>query len=340
MCALSMPRWSRSCLACSAPSSMLSVGLVERAAVVSGPVVADELVVVQQRRVEAHRRDQAVGDVGAVDAQHRLAGAEHGVLQRGVADLRRPVVRRPSSPGRGRACWCSCLGTSRSSTTSSRYGPSWSSMARSAGSTSPGLLDLHRGHAERAGQRDEVDAAARARRRTAGTRRPAASPAPPLVVAPVLHQVLLEQPVAGVVADHELRADPVVRRGPQRLVRVHRAAVAGEARRRSGRDGRASRRPHRGCPTPSVPPGVWKKCPGRLGVTHRVSSGELVSASSKTMASGGSSSASRAATADIRSGVSSRRVLVGLRAPARGPARCRRRAAAPAAPPRCAGRRS
>src|SRR5581483_11014479 len=66
--------------------------LLERATVVASPIVANELILLEERRVESQRRDQAVGDAGTVNTQNRLTVPQHRIAQLGVADLRPLIV--------------------------------------------------------------------------------------------------------------------------------------------------------------------------------------------------------------------------------------------------------
>ena len=119
------------------------------AAVVASAVIADQLVVVEQRREEAQRRDQAVGDAGAVDAQHRLALAEHRVAELRIADLHPLIEFDIPFPAEIDGVFGHCRRSARLSvqrlTRSSRIrsirnGPSCASIAAIAPAISPGCV--------------------------------------------------------------------------------------------------------------------------------------------------------------------------------------------------------
>ncbi len=60
---------------------------LQRAAVVAGAIVAYELVLLEQLRVEPQRCDEAIGDSRAMNTKNRLATSHYRVSQFGVAHL-------------------------------------------------------------------------------------------------------------------------------------------------------------------------------------------------------------------------------------------------------------
>ena len=153
------------------------------------------------------------------------------------------MATAPSSPRRGGG-WGVSLSycpqrtpissgwTFPSSTTSRRYGPLCASISSTAGTICSARLDAPPGHAQRLRHLGELEVRLR---EVEADREVAAGDA---LLAPVLADVRLEQPVRPVVADDVLDRQVVPRRRPERLDRVHRAAVAGDGQDRLVAEGR------------------------------------------------------------------------------------------------------